>query len=52
MIKYVNGCEVPRDDSVKIRCHPGDTTDAIVDYVRPTACKNLCMGQSIEEWTK
>ena len=38
MIKHVNGREVSRDKSVKIRCHPGATTD-IKDYVRPTARK-------------
>ena len=38
-IKHVNGNEVSRDDSVKIRCHPGVTTDDIIDYVRPAACK-------------
>ena len=31
--------EVSRDDSVKIRCHPGAITDDIIDYVRPTARK-------------
>ena len=39
MIKHVNGHEVSRDDSVKIRCHPGATTDDIIDYVRSTAFK-------------
>ena len=39
MIKHVNGREVSRDNSVKIRCHPGTTTDDIMEYVRPTACK-------------
>ena len=39
IIKHVNGCEVSRDNSVKIRCHPGATTDDIIDYVRPTARK-------------
>ena len=39
MIKHVNGREFSRDDSVKIRCHPGATTDDIIDYVRPTARK-------------
>ena len=39
MIKHVNGCEVSRDNSVKIRCRPGATTDDIIDYVRPTARK-------------
>ena len=38
-IKHVNWNEVSRDDSVKIRCHPGVTTDDIIDYVRPAACK-------------
>ena len=37
MIKHVNRREVSRDDSVKIRCCPGDKTDDIIDYVRPTA---------------
>ena len=39
IIKHVNGREVSKDDSVKIRCHPGATTDDITDYVRPTALK-------------
>ena len=39
MIKHVNRREVSRNDSVKIRCHPGATTDDITDYVRPTARK-------------
>ena len=39
MIKHVNGREVSRDHSVKIRCHPGTTTDDIIDYVRPSARK-------------
>ena len=39
MIKHVNGREVSREDSVKIRYHPGATADDIIDYVRPTARK-------------
>ena len=39
MIKHVNGREVSRDNSVKIRWHAGATTDTIIDYVRPTARK-------------
>ena len=39
MIKHVNGREVSRDNSVKIRCHPGATADDIIDYVRQTARK-------------
>ena len=39
MIKHVNWREVFRDDSAKIRCHPGATTYDIIDYVRPTAGK-------------
>ena len=39
MIKHANGHEDSRDDSVKIRCHPGATTDDITDYLRPTARK-------------
>ena len=37
--KHVNGHEFSRDDSVKIRSHPGATTDDIIDCVRTTACK-------------
>ena len=35
----MNEREVSRDDSIKIRCHPGATTDDITDYDRPTARK-------------
>ena len=37
MIKHMNGREVSKDDLVKIRCHPGASTDDITDYVRTTA---------------
>ena len=43
MIEHVNVREVSRDDFVKIRCHPGATTDDIVDYVRPTGREKLDM---------
>ena len=43
MIEHVNGREVSRDDFVKIRCHPGATTDDIVDYVRSTGREKLDM---------
>ena len=39
MIKYVNGQEI----SVKIRSCPGATTKDPIDYVRPTARKELKM---------
>ena len=39
MIKYVNGREVSRHDSVKVRSHPGATTYDLIDYVRPTVHK-------------
>ena len=39
MIKHVTGREVSRDDSVKIWCHPGATTDDIIDNVKATARK-------------
>ena len=39
MIKYVNGKEVSRNDSVKLRSHPGETKDDFIDYVRPTVRK-------------
>ena len=43
MIKYVNGREDSRNDSVKVRSHPGATTDDFIDYVRPTVRKKLNM---------
>ena len=39
MIKYVNGRGVSRNDSVRVRSHPGATTDDFIDYVRPTVRK-------------
>ena len=39
MIKYVNGREVSRNDSVNVRSHPGATTDDFIDYVPPTVRK-------------
>ena len=39
MIKYVNGQEVSRNNPVKMRSHPGATTDDFIDYVRPTVRK-------------
>ena len=38
-IKYVNGQEVSRNDSVKVRNHPGVTADDFIDYVRATLRK-------------
>ena len=40
MIKYVNGWEISRSSSVKIRSHPGATTKDLIDYVQPLARKN------------
>ena len=37
--KYVNGKEVSRNNSVKVRSHPGATADDFNDYVRPTVRK-------------
>ena len=37
MIKHVNRREVSKDNSFKIRCNPGDTTEDMIDYVRLTA---------------
>ena len=31
MIKYVNGREISRSSSVKIRSHPGATTEGLID---------------------
>ena len=35
MIKCMNGREISRSSSVKIRSHPGATTKDLIDYVRP-----------------
>ena len=39
MIKYINGREISRSSSVKIRSHSGATNEDLIDYVRPTARK-------------
>ena len=39
MIKHVNGREVSRNNPVKVRSHPGVTTDDFIGYVRPTVRK-------------
>ena len=39
LIKYVNGQEASRNDSVKVRSHPGAISDDFIDYVRPTVRK-------------
>ena len=39
MIKHLNGREVSRNNSVKVRSHPGATADDFNDYVRPTVRK-------------
>ena len=41
MIEYVNGREVSRNNPVKVRSHPGATTDDFIDYVQPTVRKKL-----------
>ena len=43
MIKYVNGREVSRNNPVKVRSHPGATTDDFIDYVQPTVRKKSIM---------
>ena len=40
MVKYMNGREISRSSSVKIRSHLDATTEDLIDYVRPTARKN------------
>ena len=37
----MNGREILRSSSVKIRSHPGATTKDLIDYVRPIARKKL-----------
>ena len=39
MIEYMNGWGISRSSSVKIRSHPGATTEDIIDYIRPAAQK-------------
>ena len=39
LIKYVNGQEASRNDSVKVRSHPGAISDDFIDYVRLTVRK-------------
>ena len=39
MIKYVNGREISLNNPVKVRSHPGATTDEFIDYVRPAVRK-------------
>ena len=39
MIECVNGWGISRSSSVKIRSHPGATTEDIIDHIRPTAQK-------------
>ena len=38
-INYVNGREVSRNNSVRVRSHPGTTADNFTDYVRPSVRK-------------
>ena len=35
----MNGREISRCSSVKIRSHPGATIEDLIDYVRPTVRK-------------
>ena len=39
VVKYINGREVSRYNSVKVSSHPGATTDDFIDYIRPTVRK-------------
>ena len=41
MIKYVNGREVSRNNPVKVRSHPGATTNDFIDMSYPLFEKNL-----------
>ena len=43
MIEYMNGWGTSRSSSVKIRSHPGATTEDLIDYIRPTARKKAKM---------
>ena len=39
IIKHVNGREVSRNNIVKVRSHPGATTEDLIDYVKPSVRK-------------
>ena len=39
MIKYVNGRDVSRNNSVQVRNHPGAKADDFIDYAQPIARK-------------
>ena len=39
VIKHVNGRNASDSMNVKIRSHPGATTEGLVDYVKPKARK-------------
>ena len=41
MLKHVNGFNVSDFMNVKVRSHPGATTEDLVDYVKPIARKNV-----------
>ena len=40
MMKNVNGKDVSRGDSVKIRPHLGASTEDLIDHIKPAALKN------------
>ena len=40
MTEYMNGWGISQSSSVKIKSHPGATTEDLIVYVRPTARKN------------
>ena len=40
MTKNVNGRDVSRGDSVKIRPHPGASTEDLIDHIKSAICKN------------
>ena len=40
IIKNVNGRDVSRGDSVKIRPHPGASTEDLIDHIKPAMRKN------------
>ena len=40
IIKNVNGRDVSRGDSVKIRPHPGASTEDLIDHIKPAIRKN------------
>ena len=36
MVKHITGPGIPKNDQVQVKSYPGDATDDIIDYIKPT----------------